>query len=76
MKGKKTKQMSVVDSAIWDDLEVILPFIRLPKGQQKKCVFLLSNSSEGREGRSSGPSAGRFPTSLDARDDVEWRPPL
>ena len=74
---QRAKQTSVLDFAIWDDMEVIFSVKRLLQGDQKrtqnarsKSVFPWSHNSVGHKVRSSRPSAGKLPTSLHARDDA------
>ena len=83
-KDKRTKQMSVLKTAIWDDMAVIFTVYQAPRKHAKKKtqklksngIFLRSHNSVGYEVRSSGPSAGKNLASPHARDDVEPRPPL
>ena len=80
---KKTKQTSVLNFAIWDDMAVIVSVHKAARRPAKKSKnlkkqkhhFLWSHNSVGFYVRSSRPSSGKFQASLHARDDVEQRPP-
>ena len=79
---QEDQNMSVLDSVIWDDVEFILTVEKAARRQKKNSklknnsVFQWSHISVGHKVRSSRLSAGKFPTSRHALDDVEKRPLL
>ena len=79
---KRPNKKSVLDTATWDDTGSHFYCVhgcpkagKKSKNSESKSIFLWSRNPVGYKLRSSRPSAGKFPGSPHAHDDVQPRPP-